>query len=91
MAQSKSKKTVNKSNVKNEFSEFVKSKVLSKVDDKTDFATALENYKKEAPQYFGDTVVKKVQSSPALNTGVKQPQTTNDIMNDILRSAGHND
>ena len=82
---------LNKSNVKNEFSEFVKSKVLSKVDDKTDFATALENYKKEAPQYFGDTVVKKVQSSPALNTGVKQPQTTNDIMNDILRSAGHND
>lgn len=79
------------SNVKKEFNKFVTSEIMAKVDEKHDFATVLEDYKKENPQYFGDTVVKKVQSSPALNTGIKQPQTTNDIMNDILRGAGHND
>lgn len=74
------------SNVKKEFSKFVKSEVMSKVNDETDFATALDNFKKESPQYFGDTVIKKVQSSPNLNNGGNQPTTTNDIMNDILRS-----
>lgn len=74
------------SNVKKEFAEFVTSKVSSQVNDETDFATALENYKKENPQFFGETVVKKVQSSPNLNGG-SQETTTNDIMNDILRSA----
>ena len=57
---------------------------MSNVNDETDFATALESYKKENPQYFGDTVVKKVQSSPNLTGGAKEV-TTNDIMNDILR------
>lgn len=81
---------LSKSNVKNEFSEFVKSKVLANVNDDTDFATALENYKKSAPQYFGDTQIKKVQSSPKLNGGDNQPQTTNSIMNDILRGVKNN-
>lgn len=79
------------SNVKKEFSKFVTSEVMSAVNDKTDFATALENYKKNNPQYFGDTVVKKVQSSPNLNGGNTQPQTTSDIMNDILRGVKNND
>lgn len=78
---------LNKSNVKNEFSDFVKAQVLSKVNDETNFETALADYKKSSPQYFGDTVVKKVQSSPSLNAGGPQPQTTNDIMNNILRGA----
>lgn len=76
---------LNKSNVKNEFMKFVKSEVMSNVDDKTDFAKALEDYKKASPQFFGDTVVKKTQTSPSLNSGVAQPQTTNDIMNNLLR------
>lgn len=79
------------SGVKKEFSKFVTSEVMASVNDDTDFETALKNYKNDNPQYFGETVVKKVQSSPSLNTGVKQPQTTNDIMNNILRSAGHNE
>lgn len=79
------------SNVKKEFSKFVTSEVMSNVNDETDFATALENYKKDNPQYFGDTVVKKVQSSPVLNNGGVQPQSTNDIMNNILRSGRNND
>ena len=78
------------SNVKKEFMKFVTNEVSSQVDDDTDFATALENYKKENPQYFGETVVKKVQSSPVLNGGGGQGTTTNEIMNDILRSATQN-
>lgn len=78
------------SNVKKEFSKFVTSEVMSQVNDDTDFATALDNYKKDNPQYFGDTVVKKVQSGPTLNGGGTQPKTTNDIMNNILRGATNN-
>ena len=80
---------MNGSNVKKEFSKFVTSEVMANVNDDTDFATALENYKKENPQYFGETVVRKVQSSPNLNGGTKET-TTNDVMNDILRSAVNN-
>lgn len=79
------------SNVKKEFSKFVTSEVMSNVNDETDFETALKNYKKENPQYFGDTVVKKVQSGPTLNGGGTQPQTTNDIMNNVLRGAVNNE
>ena len=75
------------SNVKKEFMKFVTSEISSRVNDDTDFATALNDYKKENPQYFGDTVVKKVQTSPSLNAGGTQPQSTNEIMNDILRGA----
>ena len=78
------------SNVKKEFSKFVTSEVMASVNDETDFATALENYKKENPQYFGEVVVKKVQTSPSLNAGGNQPQTTNSIMNDIIRGAKNN-
>lgn len=75
------------SDVKKEFAKFVTSEVMSEVNDTTDFETALKNYKKNNPQYFGEVVVKKVQSSPSLNGGEQQPQTTNNIMNDILRGA----
>ena len=75
------------SNVKKEFSKFVRSEIMSKVNDKNDFESVLKEYKKENPQYFGDTVIKKVQSSPNLNGGEPQAPTTNSIMNDILRSA----
>ena len=78
---------LNKSHVKDEFSKFVKSEVLANVNDTTDFASALENYKKSSPQFFGDTQIKKVQSSPNLNGGGNKETTTNDIMNDILRSS----
>lgn len=75
---------MNGSNVKKEFSKFVRSEVMSNVKDDVTFEKALENYKKENPQYFGETVVTKVQSSPVLNGGIKTP-TTNDIMNSLLR------
>ena len=81
---------MNGSNVKKEFSKFVRSEVMSSVKDDVDFAKALEDYKKENPQYFGETVVKKVQSSPSLNAGGNPPQSANDIMNDIIRGARNN-
>ena len=77
---------VNESDVKKEFSKFVTSEVLSLVNDTTDFETALKDYKKNNPQYFGEVIVKRVQTSPNLNGGASQPLTTNQIMNDILRS-----
>ena len=55
---------------------------MNLVNDTTDFEKALKDFKKENPQYFGEVVVKKVQSSPNLNGGASQGQTTNSIMND---------
>lgn len=75
------------SNVKKEFSKFVTNEVMSQVDDEHSFEKVLEGYKKENPQYFGDTIVKKVQTSPSLNGGTPKEPTTNDIMNDIIRSS----
>ena len=75
------------SDVKKEFAKFVTSEVMGLVNDTTDFDTALKEFKKNSPQYFGETVVKKVQTSPVLNNGGNQPQTTNNIMNDILRGS----
>ena len=76
---------VAKSDVKPEFIKFVTSEVMGLVNETTDFDTALKNYKKTSPQFFGETVVKKVQSSPNLGNGGNQGTTTNDIMNDFIR------
>lgn len=73
-------------NVKDEFSKFVKSEVLSMVDDNTDFETALSSFKKNNPQYFGETQVIKTSSSPSLVSD-NQPTTSNNIMNDIIRNS----
>ena len=81
---------LNGTNVKKEFSKFVKTEVMGKVDEKNDFAKALESFKKENPQYFGETVVTKTQTAPSLNNGGTQPQTTSSIMNDIIRGTRNN-
>lgn len=78
-------KVVN-SDVKPEFLKFVTSEIISMVDETVDFETALKNYKNDNPQFFGETVVKKVQSSPNLNGGTK-PSTVNDIFNNMIRNA----
>lgn len=76
---------VNNSDVKKEFAKFVTSEVFEMVNDTTDFETALKRYKKENPQYFGEMQIKKIQSAPNLNGGATQPNTTNAIMNNLLR------
>ncbi len=70
---------------KPEFRKFVTNEVMNLVDDKVSFENALSNYKKQNPQYFGEVVVKKVQTSPSLSNGGQQAITTNDIMNNLLR------
>lgn len=84
-SQLKAQLEVLNSNAKKEFVRFVTSEVLAMVNDTTDLKTAIKFYKKDNPQYFGDTVIKKTQTSPSLNAGGDKPQTTNDIMNNILR------
>lgn len=78
---------VNESNVKKEFSEFVTDKVMKAINENDDFETALKKFKADNPQYFGETVVKKVQTSPVLQNGDNKSNTTNNIMNSILRGA----
>ena len=78
---------VAKSDVKPQFLKFVTSEVMALVDDTTDFETALKNYKKENTQFFGEEVVKKVQSSPTLSNGGNKPSTVNDIFNNMIRGA----
>lgn len=78
------------SNVRKEFSKFVTNEVMSKVDDDHSFESVLEDYKKENPQYFGESVMHRVQTSPNLNSGgAIAPKTTNSIMNDLLRNASN--
>ena len=86
----KTQMQMNGSGVRKEFSNFVRSEIMSKVNEENDFASVLDTYKKENPQYFGEMVVKKVQSSPNLSGGGEMPKSTNDIMNDILRSSKEN-
>lgn len=81
---------VSESDVKKEFARFVTSEVMNQVNETTDFETALKDYKKNNPQFFGETVVKKVQTSPALNGGGDKPKTTNSIMNELLRNGRNN-
>lgn len=84
-SQLKAQLEVLNNNAKKEFVRFVTSEVLAMVNETTDLKTAIKSYKKDNPQYFGDTVIKKTQTSPSLNAGGDKPQTTNDIMNSILR------
>ncbi len=79
----KAEKKVISANCKSEFAEFVASKVLAMGDD---FEANLAEYKKNNPQYFGETVVKKVSTSPDLG-GKAGNQTTNDKMNNLIRGA----
>ena len=84
-SQLKAQLEVLNNNAKKEFVRFITSEVLAMVNETTDLKTALKSYKKDNPQYFGDTIIKKTQTSPSLNAGGDKPQTTNDIMNSILR------
>lgn len=80
---------VDNSNCKKEFSKFVTSEVMSLVNDTNDFESVLKDYKKNNPQYFGETVITKTQTAPSLNNGT-QPQTTSSIMNNLIRGARNN-
>ena len=74
---------------KPDFIRFITSEVMTKVNDTIDFETALKTFKNENPQYFGEVVIKKVQTSPKLNTNGEK-NTTSSIMNDAIRQAINN-
>ena len=76
------KKLINE-NVKPEFAEFVAEKVMAMGDD---FEKNLAEYKKSNPHFFGETVIRKMSSSPSMG-GSGQGSTTNDRMNDLIRGA----
>ena len=86
----KAQMKVSESDVKKEFSKFVTSEVMSLVNDTNDFESVLKDYKKNNPQYFGETVITKTQTAPSLNNGGTQPQTTSNIMNNLIRGARNN-
>ena len=71
---------------KPDFVRFITSEVMNKVDDTKDFDTILKTFKNDNPQYFGEVVIKKVQTSPKLNNS-NGVTTTNSIMNDVIRQA----
>ena len=76
--------------IKPEFAKFVASEVLGQVTDTLDFDTALKAYKAKNPQFNSETTVvrKKVGSSLGLDgKGTNNQNETNQIMNDLIRSA----
>ena len=76
--------------IKPEFAKFVASEVLGQVSDTIDFDTALKAYKAKNPQFNLETTIirKKVGSSLGLDgKGTNNQNETNQIMNDLIRSA----
>ena len=81
---------VTNAGIKPEFAKFVASEVLGQVSDTLDFDTALKAYKAKNPQYNSETTItrKKVGSSLGLDGKESNNQNeTNQIMNDLIRSA----
>lgn len=82
----KNTQKVKDSEAKPDFVRFITSEVMANVNESTDFDTALKKFKNENPQYFGEVVIKKVQTSPKLNNS-NGGTSTNSIMNDIIRNS----
>ena len=79
---------VSNSGIRPEFAEFVANKVLKMTSDSIDFDTALKSFKAKNPQYNTETTVVKKNSSVDLGGNSQTNQNgTNQIMNDLIRSA----
>ena len=84
------KKTYTEQDIQNSFNAGVKKansewQKDEKYKEFLDWKKNNQNDREKISQFFGEVVIKKVQSSPTLNGGAKET-TTNDIMNNILRS-----
>ncbi len=79
---------VTNAGIKPEFAKFVANEVLDMTSDTIDFDTALKSFKAKNPQYNVETTVVKKNSSVDLggNSQINQ-NGTNQIMNDLIRSA----
>ena len=74
---------ISKSNVSEEFAEFVYSKVNALTDDKKDFQTALDEYLKEHKQYIKGAMTKGTYVN--LENGSTPPKSANEKFNENLR------
>jgi len=72
---------IRKSNVSEDFAEFVYSKVNGLTDDKKDFQTALGEYLQEHKQYLNGAKGTYVN----LESGGTPPKSANEIMNNLIR------
>lgn len=74
--------------IKAEFAKFVANEVLGMTSDTLDFDTALKSYKTKNPQFNVESTVIRKNSSVDLG-GKEQtnPNETNQIMNDLIRSS----
>ena len=72
---------IKKSNVNEDFAEFVYSKVNALTNDKKDFQTALGEYLKEHKQYLTSQKGTFVN----LESGSTPPKSANEIMNNLIR------
>lgn len=82
--------TVTEAGVNKKFAKFVANEVQSKVDDKTDFNTAFENYIKENPQFKeqdNSIKVMKVNSSIDMTNQEEAKKGVNSMMNDLILKA----
>ncbi len=74
--------------IKPEFAKFVANEVLGMTSDTIDFDTALKSYKAKNPQFNVETTVVRKNSSVDLGGKEQTNQNeTNQIMNDLIRSA----
>lgn len=78
----KNQQSVTKAECKPEFAEFVADKVAKMGDD---FDANLAEFKKSNPQYFGETKIVKLNSSPKLSGGAVTENNENTIMNALIR------
>ena len=78
----KNQQSVTKAECKPEFAEFVADKVAKMGDD---FDANLAEFKKSNPQYFGETKIVKLNSSPKLSGGTVTENNENTIMNALIR------
>lgn len=82
------KDKVTNAGIKPEFAKFVANEVLGMTSDTIDFDTALKSYKAKNPQFNVETTVVRKNSSVDLGGKDQTNQSeTNQIMNDLIRSA----
>lgn len=78
----KNQQSVTKADCKPEFAEFVADRVAKMGDD---FDANLAEFKKSNPQYFGETKIVKLNSSPKLTGGAITENNENTFMNALIR------
>lgn len=81
------KDLLKESGVDAKYTDFVLFEVSKKVDDKTDFKTALKAYLKDNPQYAGGGYRVNVQSKAGVPSAGSAGTNTNDFVNAMIRKA----